>query len=386
MGFRNFIKKQYIIDIATINLYFYFFLFLISITFLFIFNSSFAYSQEKTELTLFQCLNIALERNPAINSARENLSKSKLLEREAYSSILPTLTTNLEYTHTDINIKSDPGSNSDINIKSDPGSNSQPEDNYSFTIELTQPLYDKGIFFTKKEQAYLSIDSSILDLDREKQVILSDVISAYLNILKAQEMIAIAEESKDRLVEHLKVTKRRFEVGYIAKNDVLRAEMELANAESELIHTQMNLALTHENLQSLLLMEEESFAALPLTLNWKEEDDVKKLLNIAYENRPDYLKVIKNKSLAEKGITLAKKEFLPDISLFGRYIKKGENFFPDDRETIIGGRINLPIFEGGIRAVKLRRARYDLSLAEYQEIELKRQIRAETIMQSKSRY
>ncbi|MBN2373737.1 TolC family protein [bacterium] len=327
---------------------------------LFISLSSPAFAQKMKRLSLPECMDIALSRNPAIKSAEENLIKARLQTRDAYSSILPKLSTGIDYAH----------------FHSTP---SPHDDNYSFYVDLQQPIYDQGKYSVLKKQAYSSIEISESDLDIARQEVLSKVINAYLDTLKASEMVNIARESRDRLGEHLSVAKRRLEVGLVAKNDVLRAEMELANAESRLIHAGTGLSLSNEQLQKTLHMEDEPFSVASIERIAADEKTIGEWIELAYQKRPDYLQMLKRKELASLGISFAKTDFFPFVSLFGNYSKSGERFFPDEEDITVGGRISIPIFEGGIRYTRLRKARHDLSLSEYGEADLKRQIRADVM-------
>lgn len=322
--------------------------------------SSPVFAQKMKRLSLLECLDIALVRNPAIKSAKEDLVKTRLQIRDAYSSIFPKITTDFNYTHLD-------------------RTPSPYDDNYNFSVDLQQPIFDQGKYSVLKKQAYSSIEISQYGIEVVRQEVLFGVISAYFDTLKASEMVNIAKESRDRLAEHLRVTKRRFEVGQVAKNDVLRAEMELANAESELIHAHKGISLSSEYLQKALHLEDEPFSALSIDRIEADEMPMDEWIALAYQRRSDYLQMVKTKELARLGISFAKTDFFPFVSLFGRYSKSGERFYPDDEDITVGGSISLPIFEGGIRGARLRKARHDLSISEYGEAELKRQIRAEVI-------
>ncbi|MGA1794360.1 MAG: TolC family protein [bacterium] len=321
-------------------------------------------AQAVRPLSLIECLDIALEQNPSVNAARERVLQSRLRIPEARASMLPRLSTSLEYTHQD----------GDTLL-----AQFFPDDNYGFSVSLQQPLFDQGKYLVLKPQAHLSIEISELEHETVTQNVLFGVVVAYLNTLKADEMLAIAREARERLTEHLRVTRRRFEVGQVAKNDVLRAEMELANAQSDLIHAEKALSLSYENLGKVIFWEEGPFTVLPVAGILEQEGEMEESINRAYERRPDYRAAVKSKELAGMGVTLAKRDFLPMVTLFGEYEKSGEDFFPDDETVTVGGSISLPLFEGGTRMVRLRRARHDHTLSGLQEIDQRKQVRLEVV-------
>ena len=356
MEFKIFIRKKLFISVA---------LCLLGIILWIFFVPETGISQTTRNLSIYECIDIALKKNPEIKSAKERVIRTRLQIREAFSSILPKLSADLEYTYQDGTTLF---------------SSFFPHNNYSFGLTLQQPIFDQGKYFILRPQADISIEIAELSLEASKQSIILGIIKAYINTLKADETLAIAEESKDRLAEHLRVTQRRFEVGQVAKNDVLRAEMELANSESELIHAEKALALSYEALKKIMFFEDENLSIHPISYIHKDQRSMKEMIYNAYEKRPDYLQMVKAKELAQKGVSLAKTDFFPTISIFGEYEKSSEHFLPDNYTSYtVGGSISVPIFEGGIRSVKLGRARHDHSLAEYKEADMKKQVRLEVI-------
>lgn len=356
MEFKIFMRGNFLISII---------LFLIGIAPCIFLVPETGISQTTGNLSIYECIDIALKKNPEIKSAKERVIRTRLQIREAFSSILPKLSADLEYTYQDGTTLF---------------SSFFPHNNYSFGLTLQQPIFDQGKYFILRPQADISIEIAELSLEASKQSVILEIIKAYINTLKADEMLAIAEESKDRLAEHLRVTQRRFEVGQVAKNDVLRAEMELANSESKLIHAEKALALSYEALKKIMFFEDENLSIYPISYIHKDQRSMKGMIDNAYEKRPDYLQLVKAKELAQKDVSLAKTDFFPTISIFGEYEKSSEHFLPDNYTSYtVGGSISVPIFEGGIRSVKLRRARHDRSLAEYKESDMKKQVKLEVI-------
>src|SRR2546425_13110823 len=88
----------------------------------------------------------------------------------------------------------------------------------------------KSFFFIAalKEQA-------IFDFKRVVADTLVDVRIAYFDILLAAQQIVVREASVKLLTRELEDTRRRFEAGTVPRFNVLRAEVELANAQPKLI-------------------------------------------------------------------------------------------------------------------------------------------------------
>ncbi|WP_425058143.1 hypothetical protein SCACP_27900 [Sporomusa carbonis] len=57
-------------------------------------------------------------------------------------------------------------------------------------------------------------------------------------MLEARNLVALNQESVDRLAAHLKDVELQYNVGTVCKSGVLRSEVELANAKQSLIKAQ----------------------------------------------------------------------------------------------------------------------------------------------------
>jgi len=144
-------------------------LFVVILSFLITFPAG-CRAQAQTRLSMIECLDIALERNPSVNAAQERVLQSRLQIQEARASMLPRLSTSLEYTHQDTNPDRDPLLAQFF-----------PDDNYGFSVSLQQPIFDQGKYLVLKPQARLGIEISELQRETVTQNVLSGVIAAYFN-------------------------------------------------------------------------------------------------------------------------------------------------------------------------------------------------------------
>ena len=88
------------------------------------------------------------------------------------------------------------------------------------------------------------------------QALVSDTLLsvriAYQDILLAAEQITVQEASVHLLEQELADTKRRFDAGTVPRFNVLRAEVELANAKPRLFRARNALRISKNNLAVLL--------------------------------------------------------------------------------------------------------------------------------------
>ena len=75
---------------------------------------------------------------------------------------------------------------------------------------------------------------------------------AYFNVLKAIELVALAQEAAARTKRHLDMTNRRAAVGMRTRTDVLRWEVQLASDEGNLVNAENGLALARLQLNNVM--------------------------------------------------------------------------------------------------------------------------------------
>jgi outer membrane protein TolC len=75
---------------------------------------------------------------------------------------------------------------------------------------------------------------------------------AFYSILLAREVVTIRTEALDLLTRHLETTRLKYDVGVVSRFDVLRSEVEVANARPPLISARKDLVLAGETLKRVM--------------------------------------------------------------------------------------------------------------------------------------
>ncbi|MEJ2068577.1 MAG: TolC family protein, partial [Deltaproteobacteria bacterium] len=78
------------------------------------------------------------------------------------------------------------------------------------------------------------------------------VKTAFYGILLAEELVRVRTESLEVLERHHETTLAKYDVGLVSRFDVLRSEVELANARPPLIQAKNDLKIARENLKRIL--------------------------------------------------------------------------------------------------------------------------------------
>ncbi|MDD2337068.1 MAG: TolC family protein [Geobacteraceae bacterium] len=106
----------------------------------------------------------------------------------------------------------------------------QPE--YGFiSVSVEQTLYDFGRSSARYQQAKdLREALSFSQTARTKDVFLQ-VVTVYYGILEYRKLTEAAEEEIVQMTDHLRVAKNLYEQGVVTRNDLLQAEVQLANSK-----------------------------------------------------------------------------------------------------------------------------------------------------------
>lgn len=105
----------------------------------------------------------------------------------------------------------------------------------ALSLPLSLPLYSGGKNEGNIEMAKTDVTIAGLDLLKAKQDVKLKTVSAYYDVLQTQKVQAVDQETVDNYLMHLDNVKAQYSVGNVAKVDVLRSEVELADAQQTLL-------------------------------------------------------------------------------------------------------------------------------------------------------
>jgi outer membrane protein len=271
--------------------------------------------------TLEKAISQALEASYKIKARNERIEQATNVMKQARADFLPKLGTAYSY-----NRLSEPAVRGSTIF----GNTVVPlvvgtEDNFQWTWFLRQPLFTGFALLSSYRLAELGIDQSQLEMDLEMLDLVLRVKEAYFNILGADKARQVAETTVESLTQTVKVARSFFEVGMIPINDVLKAEVELANAEQSLV-SWTNLAQTaRSNFNTVLVRQVNAPVEVEDILVYKPEvGDYSVFEKKALQNRPEIKILDVNILQADQQIRLAKSKYYPEISLTYQYISQGD--------------------------------------------------------------
>lgn len=283
-------------------------------------------------LSLSESIDIALKRSLLVHAAREGIRVAEAQRKEAFTGFLPKFSTSYSYTrlNQDPSITS-PGSSltlpAPIGAVAIPPSTYQAgtRDNYSWNVEARQPLFAGGGILANYEASRIATEILRLEETATVQDLVQEVKIAYFNILKAGRIQTVAMQSLERLTAHRDTAQGFYDVGIIPRNDLLYAEVELANGRQFLVRAENGLEMAKSKFNTLLRREINAPVEIEDLLN--DRPFAKPLdgcIAAALENRPEIRSYRFRLEQAKSLVKLARSEYYPNIGLVGNYARYGD--------------------------------------------------------------
>lgn len=336
-----------------------------------------AQTNTPSTLTLEQCLDLALQQNPAILKAKQEIARSHGLVVEVRAAALPQVRATGQFSQVDNRyIETAPGASTFNN----------QQHTWNATIEASQLLYSGGRVSAALRAAKLTDQIALAGFQRTIADTILAVRRAFYQILLSQAQVEVREQSVLLLERQLTDTRHRLEAGTVPQFNVLRAEVELANAKPPLIRAQNDLRLAREALVRLLALDSPArdFTTINFTGRLTYEPrpwELPAALTQALAQRPELQQADKQVALNRESLTVAAAGNKPELTAFADYGIRNRTFSDEIDRTIngwtAGARVTWPIFDGLLTRGKVQQARAQLASATLDLADTRRAIELE---------
>ncbi len=263
-------------------------------------------------LKLNEALQEALSNSPKVQKSESQYRETGWRKTESYSGFLPTLSANASY------LFDKKYALVDVNLGGAPMSIPQvvPTTNLALTAQWS--LFD-GFASTNR---YLSADafeeSAKNEYDWTRFQVEREVTVLFYRALAAKELKAVAEQNVRALEDHLKDVRLFKKVGSSTNYDVLRVEVQMSEAQSELLNATDNVELTRARL-SEALGQDTDVNDVEGSLPKLKSSLVADLKDFKIEDRKDLVSLREKAEGFRHQEDSAERYWVPRIALFGQY-------------------------------------------------------------------
>jgi len=298
----------------------------------------YAVSAHATDLT--EVLVQTYKTNPDLIAEREILKATDENYNQAFSGWLPSAEINADREHD--SVKS--GRRRAV---------SSVGTSKSFAIQ--QPVFNGGETIARMHQAKNQIKAEQATLIRIEQRAFLDAITAYMDVIRNDEVVKLNEKNLEVLKKSKISTDERFRLGEVTRTDAAQANARVSRAISEktrAIGEAMVARATFKNVTGMdattLTMPNEA-SNLPRT---KDEAII-----IAVKNNPSVKSAESSVLAAKNAVSASKAALLPDVSLRADYrntdgiLNLGGNVYDTKTATI---NLRMPLYQSGAEYSRIR--------------------------------
>ncbi len=224
------------------------------------------------------------------------------------------------------------------------------------TVTLTYPLYTGGKLEHSIEAAEYGLNAADLTLENTLQSVRQQATAYYYSMLQYRNMIDVRNESMKTLQEHLENVSAQYRVGIVAKSDVLRSEVELANARQALVSAENNYDIAVATLNNYIGLPANTILLPQEQLTYTKYDlSLDGCTAYALKNRPDGAAADYAVKQAELAKEIAKSNYRPQVSAQAAAARAGENAFGKDHSDSwqAGLVANWNIFDNGVTSAQV---------------------------------
>jgi len=182
------------------------------------------------------------------------------------------------------------------------------------------------------------------------------VKAAYYEYYRLSGVAQVLVEEKRVLDRMEEVAQVKYASGLVGQQDVLKAQLELSQVEDDLAVNRRDIGTVTARLVELLNLDPRATLPPPAppapAANLLTEDDPDSLFAWYGSKRPEIAAATIGEQKADQSISLAKRQYYPDLTLGVQYIKVGERDVdvPDNGKDIwqVMAAVDVPIWFGQV--------------------------------------
>ena len=282
------------------------------------------------------CIKEAAKNHPDLIAAQEEVKQSEAAKQQTASGLFPQITSSLSAQTSQ--------------------SSGQQTNTYGYGLSGTQLLFDGNKTINNLKASNENIVAAKQGFRFTSTSVRFRLRSAFIDLLKAQEMLRITEEIYNIRRGNLELIVLRYESGLEHKGALLTAEADLAEAQYGISQTKRAVVVAQREL--VKEMGRKQLTPLYAQGDFQVKDSALKEPDFEFlaKNNPSLQQLIAQKRSAEFSLKSAYSNFYPEITGSAGANRSGSHWSPRDKQLDLGVSLSLPLFEGGLRRAQVSEA------------------------------
>ena len=224
---------------------------------------------------------------------------------------------------------------------------------------ISMPLFSGFKLKNAVDASQNNFEAANLEAANTKERIALQTINIYLNLYKAQQMVAAVKENLKSAQQRVKDFSAMEENGLLARNDLLKAQLQESNINLTLQEAEKNVRILNFKLATFLKLPQDFSFKLH-----KETIGITPIIENITIQRADLEALDYRQKASENNIKMAKAAYYPSIAVLGGYVALDiQNALTVTNAMNIGVGVSYDIS-------KIFKAKNDVKLAQYKAEEL----------------
>ena len=275
-------------------------------------------AQDSRKITLKEAIDMGIANSHLLKSNQASVNEALAALKEANEKKLPDFSVTGSYIYLPVK--------PNIYLKSDSaGGGGGPKVSQAMygIANASLPLFTGGkIKYGIESAAYLA-EAATLDVDENREGVIFNTINAFSNLYKSMIAVNLVKENLQQSSQRVKDFSNLEKNGLLARNDLLKVELQSSNFELTLLDAESNYKLASVNMslmmglpeKTLLVPDSASLQQISPTLKSIEEYE-----QVALTSRKDAAVLSLRKKVADVGVKMIKADYYPSLAITAGYI------------------------------------------------------------------
>ena len=337
-------------------------------------------TQNTLTLTLDKALEIALDENPTIKVAAEEIALKKVASKEAWQSLLPEASLNGSLDHT---IKAAEMKLNDMSFKMGQDGTNTANAGLSINLPLFAPAVYRAMSMTKTD-----IELAVEKSRASEQDLINQVTKAYYQLMLAQDSYEVLQGSYKLAEDNFNVVNAKYQQGAVSEFDKISAEVQMRSIKPNVISAANAVTLAKLQLKVLMGITADvdiktddnltNYESMLFANQLKEED-------MSLENNTTMKQFELNMKLLEKNVKSLKTNFMPTLSMSFSYqyqslYNPNINFFDYtwSNSSSLMFNLSIPLYRAS-NFTKVKSARIQMRQLDWNRIDTERKLNMQVV-------
>jgi outer membrane protein len=277
-------------------------------------------AQDSMRLKLNNAIELSLTNSRQLKISQARIDQASAILKQAHEARLPDVKVSgsyLQLNHPDISLKSKPSNGTND------GQIAKPSTAVYGMANITLPIYAGSRIKYGIDAAHFLEEALKFDAAFDKEKIVLNTIQAYTNLYKSLTQVRLVRDNLRQSQQRDKDLSNMEKNGLLARNDLLKAQLQTSNIELALVNAENDLHLSMVSLNLILGLPERTVLSIDSTDIPDSRPDVKSIETyeqLALSNRMDIKASSMRHNAAEAKVKQVRSEYFPSIGLTGGYI------------------------------------------------------------------